>query len=181
MNRKKLEELVLYIAEKSKTDPAFGLTKLNKILFAADFYYYGIKGQSITEAVYMHLDQGPVPKNMREVLESLQATGRAKIEQSTYFGYSQEKVIGRKGPDLSDLSEDELTFVDHIIQTLRPYNATQLSRWTHTLNPWLLTGRKEEIPYYTVFVMEDFPVEKAAVDWAKIELERLREDESYQF
>ena len=58
---KKLKELVLYIAQKSEDDPSFGATKLNKILFAADFYFFGQTGRSITGASYVHRGKGPVP------------------------------------------------------------------------------------------------------------------------
>ena len=55
---KKLKELVLYIAQKSEDDPSFGATKLNKILFAADFYFFGQTGRSITGASYVHRGKG---------------------------------------------------------------------------------------------------------------------------
>ena len=76
----KLKELSLYIAEKSKNDPHFGATKLNKILFAGDFFFYGASGNAITDAEYTHRENGPVPKRMPAILDTLQTEGRAKIE-----------------------------------------------------------------------------------------------------
>ena len=48
----KLGELIVYIVENSLGDPYFGKTKLNKILFAADFEAYRQRGRSITGADY---------------------------------------------------------------------------------------------------------------------------------
>lgn len=170
----KLSELVLYIANKSQDDLNFGVTKLNKILFFADFYFYGLTGKSISECTYHHIQRGPAPTAMKPVLDELENTGRAKIEKKNFYGYHQDRVKSLDSADISLFEDEELLFVDSWIEYFRPYNGTDLSDLTHTLNPWLLTKFKEEIPYHTVFMMKDRPVEIDGHIWAKQELQRLR-------
>jgi uncharacterized phage-associated protein len=179
---KKLNELVLYISEKSKDDPSFGAIKLNKILFASDFYFFGSEGRSITGAKYVHQSKGPVPHRMPAILANLEQEKRAEIVEGKYFGYSQKRIIpfGKgKGANLSIFTDDEISFVDEVIEYFRPYNASQLSEWTHKLFPWLATQIGEEIPYEAIFVLKRMPIEQTGINWAKKEIERLKKDYGY--
>jgi len=177
--QEKLMELALYVAEKSRNDPRFGSTKLNKILFAADFAYYGAKGQSITGSKYIHIANGPAPEGMKIVLETLTSLQKANIETTEYFGYTQKRLVPLVGANTSIFTSEELTFVDEYIQHFLPFNGSQLSEWTHKLLPWLLTDYKEEIPYNCIFMLNDLPVERAALAWAENELNRLRIENGY--
>jgi len=179
MMTNKLAELVLFVAEKSKSDPAFSATKLNKILFLADFLHYGITGKPITGARYVHRQNGPAPADMLDVIRLLVEAGRAQMEESTYFGYTQKRIVPCVGPDTSIFSEKELELVESVIEHVRPSNAKELSEWTHTLKPWLLTEEGEELPYASVFVLSSLPVERAGIKWAKEELNKLRREEGY--
>ncbi|MGH7902232.1 MAG: Panacea domain-containing protein, partial [Thermodesulfobacteriota bacterium] len=132
MKKNKLSQLIIYIATKSKDDPNFGVTKLNKILFTIDFYAYGLRGESISEAKYIHLKKGPAPKDMRTVLNGLQKDGKIKIDIREYFGYEQKRIIALKNPDLSLFATDELEFTDYLIDQTREFTAKSLSTWTHT-------------------------------------------------
>ena len=159
----KLKELVIYVAEKSKDDPAFGLTKLNKVLFAIDFRYFGAEGQSITEADYVHRANGPVPNVMPIILTELTESGKAELKETTYFGHTQKRLFPFTGPDLSIFSDNELAFIHMASDYFKPWNATQLSEWTHKLIPWLITEDGEKIPYASVFILQKIPIEKFRV------------------
>ena len=63
-NDTKMRELILYVASKSQHDPKFGSTKLNKILFFADFAFYFKHGRSVTGQEYMRLKHGPAPRRL---------------------------------------------------------------------------------------------------------------------
>ena len=83
----KLAELILYIAEKSSGDEGFGATKLNKILHAADFLAFAIRGEAITGVDYFHLAQGPAPRRYVPVREHLIEEDRLAIEERERFGW----------------------------------------------------------------------------------------------
>jgi len=179
--QEKLMELTLYISGKSEGDPKFGLIKLNKILFAADFAYFGSKGKSITGVKYIHIQNGPAPVGMKDVLDELVSQKKAEIKETDYFGYPQKRVMPLLGANTSLFTMDELVFVDEYIKHFTPFNGSQLSDWTHTLIPWLLTDINEEIPYHCVFSMKELPIERAVIVWAQKELDRLRSEESYAY
>ena len=175
----RLDELIIYISEKSADDPNYGSTKLNKILFAADFYHYGYYGKSISRVEYQHIQNGPAPVAMKPALGQLQAQGRIDVIEKDHHGYNQKRIVAKDVPDLSSFTSEEIEFVDEFIEKFKPYNGTELSNWTHELLPWLLTSHKERIPYESVFTMYDLPPGREGTDWALTELKKLRECEQY--
>jgi hypothetical protein len=174
MKNKKLKEMVLYVADKSKDDPAFGETKLNKILFTADFYHYGLTGKSITGSKYFHINAGPAPKEMIRVLKELLSEDKIKIEETIYFGFKQKKVIPKITYDLRGFSDDEKNFVDSVIKKFERWNGSDLTNWTHSLIPWLITSDKEDIPYHSIFMLKNIPVEADGIAWAKKRLNEIK-------
>jgi len=180
-NMNKLEELIIYIAKKSESDAAFGATKLNKILFVADFNHYGLYGKPISDEVYVHRSQGPTPKIMKTALTKLTQEGRIRVAHVEYHGYLQKRVVPLAAPNMSLFSQSEISFVDHIIEQCRDFNGSYMSKWTHELLPWLITKLEQEIPYEAVFVLENLPIDKDGINWAKGELSRLRREESYAY
>lgn len=60
----RLAELIVYISQKCANHRKFGATKLNKILFYADFGSFKKYGCSITGTEYMKLPNGPVPRQL---------------------------------------------------------------------------------------------------------------------
>ena len=88
-DKEKLAELVIFFASESEKDRLFGSTKLNKLLFLADFLAYGYLGSPITGARYIHQKRGPTPSpdEFLPVRESLVANGRLEIvEEETFYG-----------------------------------------------------------------------------------------------
>src|SRR2546429_6004 len=92
-DRKKFKELVLYISERSETDPKYGYTKLNKLLFYADFISYRELGHSITGARYQALEWGPAATAMKPIEDEMLEQGELVIRWGIRGGYEQKKPI----------------------------------------------------------------------------------------
>lgn len=152
----KFAELLLYIAKSCEDDPRFGATKLNKILFFADFLSYRKRRESITGARYIRLDHGPVPKCLVSVREGLIEAGRLAIKETDYHGWIQERPIALKEPNLKKFSGEEIAIVDGVIRALASHNATQVSELSHGFW-WELAENREEIPISVSLV--DIPTE----------------------
>jgi len=170
----KLEELILYVAHKSHDDVKFGATKLNKILFWADFLAYGYWGQAITNAQYIRKQRGPVPKDVVGACSNLVRQGRARMEERSYFGYTQKRIVPLTNPDLSIFSTDEIQLIADVLKMMEHITATEASDLTHQLRPWLDALQEEEIPYSTVFIMHDTPVTQDDKAWAQQRLQELQ-------
>lgn len=144
-DERKLRELILYIARRSAADPYFGRTKLNKILFFADFEAYRRLRRPITGAVYQRLPQGPAVQQMLPILRTLEGSV-TEISEDTFAG-AQQRLVPLRSADLSVFTGEEIAIVDQVLDELRPMTNYQVSELSHTTMAWRLTENRQEIPY----------------------------------
>ena len=148
----KLKELILYVSAKCRDHSRFGGTKLNKILFFADFIAYAKWGKSITGETYFKLPMGPAPKKLLPVREELRENGELALEKREVFAKVQERPIALRPADLSKFESREIALVDDVIQALRDKDAAEVSELSHYFVGWQLAQEQEDIPYETVFI-----------------------------
>jgi hypothetical protein len=151
----KFKELILYIAQKCIDDPTFGATKLNKILYFADFYAYGDTGVPITGATYFKLPRGPAPRQLVPMREELKQSGDICVTNVQYHRYPQERIVITREANLDLFAAQEIALVDDIIQKLWGINAANISDYTHRLAGWRIAEDNSEIPYESVFISDE--------------------------
>lgn len=140
---RKFKELILLISRECRDDPRFGSTKLNQILFFADFLSYEELGQPISSQVYRKLECGPVPQCAPAAEESL------------------------REPNLSVFSERELEIVRRVAHALWNLNAIEARDLSHRFAGWHAAAPGEEIPYSTVFVDQPRRLTHDEQEWAR--------------
>jgi hypothetical protein len=151
----RLRELILYVSAESQSDPKFGATKLNKILWWSDFLAYGQRGKPITGVEYMRLPQGPVPKRYLPVSEWMQQAGELGISVvPTRGGYTQKRPVALRPANLSVFSAAEIAIVNQVIGMLRSKTAKGVSTLSHG-KAWEVATDKESIPYEAVFLSDE--------------------------
>lgn len=148
----KLRELILHVARKCEEDPKFGATKLNKILFFADFWRYAETGKPITGQAYFRLDKGPAPRRLVPVRKDMERRGELATQTRRYFGHVQHRPVALRDPDLGCFSGAEIALVDEVIRRLWNLTAAEVSDLSHQFVGWEAFGDREDIPYETVFV-----------------------------
>jgi hypothetical protein len=159
---KRLGELILYIASRCERAQYFGKTKLNKILFYADFLYYKKTGDSITGQEYMRLDQGPAPRRLVPVVETLRGE-RFAFRKEHLFGRVQERPLAIDEPDLTLFSGDQIAMVNEVIEAFWDQTGKAVSDLSHNLPCWQLAANGESIPYPTIF-LSDRPLSEAEIE-----------------
>lgn len=147
----KFQELLLYIAEKSVSDPDFGATKLNKMLFFCDFLCYAKLGEPLTGVEYQRLTWGPAPRRLRPLQRDLVDRHEAAIVPVSR-GYTQYRLIALRSANLSRFSAEEVSLVDTVIEELRGLGAVDVSELSHSWSvAWQAIEDGATIPYDTVF------------------------------
>lgn len=155
----KLKELILYVSDKCEGEDDFGSTKLNKILFYADFTTYARTGKAITGEEYQKLDHGPAPRRLIPAIEALKAAEHLAEKTRSYFGFPQRWFVALRDPDLSEFTAQEVAIVDEVIDCLRGKNAATVSQMSHTFVGWKLAAIGDTIPYHTVWLSDREPSE----------------------
>lgn len=145
-----MKELILYVSHACRSDPAFGLVKLHKILFFSDFLAFQRLGEPITGLEYFRKPNGPMLKRFLPIREQLEQTKEARVEERPYHTYTQERLVPLRSASLDHyLSRAEVDVVDEVIARLRGMNATQLSDYSHKHPGWVLTEPDAVIDYAT--------------------------------
>jgi hypothetical protein len=151
----RLRELIVYIADKSKNDPNFGATKLNKILYHSDFRAYERFGVPLTGAEYFRLPKGPAPRQMIPVRRELIKEGVIRLDKIDLGAqYEQHRVIALRKAVLDHFTADEIALVDEVVNELWSQNAAEVSDASHDVR-WRTLEHKDPIPYEFAFLSND--------------------------
>ena len=155
----KLCELMLYIADQSLSDRAFGAVKLNKLLWYIDVEAYRKLGRTITGAEYRHLQEGPAPP-ANKARDYLVSVGRAEVQRIPTGKKDQERLVPKQPPKEELFTSEELRLARGIIEKYWNENGTSLSNKTHKEYPYRLTKEKQVIPWELTLISTEPPTKK---------------------
>jgi putative zinc finger/helix-turn-helix YgiT family protein len=141
-NQDKFFELTyLFVEEAIKNNENMTETKLNKLLFYADFNHYNKVGKGITGSKYLKFQFGPVPNYSQK-----------KYSENPYISFfktdddkTQIEIINK--PKKWHLSEFEIKMVEAIYSYFKDSNAKKISHISHQENAWTNADLFEAISY----------------------------------
>ena len=148
----RLRELILYIGKKLSNDDHFGQVKLNKVVFFSDFTAFGRLGKTITGLEYQHLDEGPALRAMLPMQGRMKTDGILAIEPRSLYGYTLDRPISLRDPDLKEFSGEQIAIVDAWIDRLRPLTSKQASDLSHDTFGWRSTKKGQTIDPRSAFI-----------------------------
>lgn len=123
-------------------------TKLNKLLFYADFKHFKEYTISITGVQYAHLPYGPAPDHYQLYLATLLDEENAvSVEEQPFNGYSGEYLSSIKEPDLSVFSTTEIKVLALVKEYFNPLNASEISELSHKERGYQVTKDGQLISY----------------------------------
>lgn len=143
----KFTELVLYVAGRLSDDRAGGATKLNKVLFFAEFTHFRRHGAVISGCEFQKLAHGPAPRQLVPVRKGLVATGAAEIRTDDFLGRPQHRLVPLRAADTSVFTDLERQTIDDVLEQLAGMNGREVSDLSHEEPGWKLTAEGETIPY----------------------------------
>ena len=154
--KERLRELILYIAEVSRSDSRFGKTKLVKLLYVCDFESFRETGKPITGHKYVKLPNGPYPDNLNVLLREMVKARDITIEEDPYYGYPypQHRVVAQRHPNLESFSTQEIADVDGFIRRFWEYSGTDMANLTHGI-AWEVANMTEAIPYEASIISDE--------------------------
>lgn len=131
----KLTEMVVYFAE--KTQPF--KTKMNKLLFYADFLMFKQSCYSISGVKYKAIDMGPIPYNFQSVFEFLANSNQIEIVEKlfsqAYYGYQFKAKEGRHfNPNL--FSNAELDVLEKVSTAFKTTCTKDIIELSHLEDAW---------------------------------------------
>lgn len=151
----KFAEMVLLVAQRLQDDRAGGATKLNKVLFFAEFTHLRRHQRVISGCEFQKLPHGPAPHQLLPVRKKLINSGAAKLADEDFLGRPQQRLIPSRAAHVDVFTDEELQTIDDVLDQLAGMTGTQVSELSHQEPGWRLTEVGETIPFSTAFL--DFP------------------------
>lgn len=126
-----------------------------KLFYFLDFTYIKKYGTSITGDTYYHLEFGPIPTTIKNLVDSVgdnpeMAMLSDVITIQCEDNHDIHKVICLQPfteKDKEYFSEAEFETIKSICVRFKDYSTPQIVDFSHKEAPWLLTRQLEAIPY----------------------------------
>lgn len=146
-NFEKFTEMVVYFSEQIEPFK----TKMNKLLFYADFLMFKQSCFSISGVRYKAIDMGPVPNNFQSIFEYL--VNKAEIDIfTTEFpqGYTGEQFKARKDRpfNASSFSETELEVLNKVSTVFKPTSTNDIIGLSHLEEAWKKNEKDKSVISY---------------------------------
>lgn len=169
-NREKLINAIVYFATNTQH---CGKVKLFKLLYLLDFAHFRHTGRSVTGLDYRAWKMGPVPLELMQEWDQLEADmGEAiRIVPEKVINYIRERVVPIANFDDSQFTPRELRLMTELADKFRDELTKPLIGFTHEdRGPWDKIwdggrGNNERIPY-VLSVSDNDPNRDAVLDAA---------------
>lgn len=154
-NQERFRELILYISLRSEGDEAFGVTKLDRLLYFIDAEALRRTGETMTGQTYVKSDLGPVPERIEETLRALDDESALVVRPRIVSGFSrQRRPFALRGPELGLFTAAEVCLIETVLARYRSFTARQCSILSHRKYGWQLAAMGETIPVSTELISE---------------------------
>lgn len=152
--QKRLAEAILYVSDKSKDAPRFGLIKLNKIIWRADFTAFAERKVPVTGRSYQKLEHGPAPVEMRPLLRQMEQEKLIEIDRNEITPEVVEQRVFAMVPAYQHFfSPDDAAYLDAAIAYYWNKTGMEASDDSHDMG-WKTREIGDEMPYELAFLSD---------------------------
>lgn len=149
-NLLELIKLILYFANNTTTN--LYITKLNKLLFYTQFYYYKINNERLIADDFICDYYGPVIPDIDQYLKLFTELGFIKLESTEYGKIVVPKIRIKK----DDYEKDEKKVLHKVLNKFDDYTSRQVSNYSHRESLWKDTKIKNIISIERAQELNDF-------------------------
>ena len=146
-NFEKITEMVVYFSDKLSPFK----TKMNKLLFYADFLMFKKSCFSISGMRYKAIEMGPVPINFQSIFEYLANKDEIDIFTTEFpQGYIGEQFKAKKNrPFRAELfSENELNVLEKVATVFKPTSKNEMIELSHLEEAWKKNEKNKSVISY---------------------------------
>ena len=155
-NLEKFTEMVVYFSRELSPYK----TKMNKLLFYADFSMFQLSCFSISGMRYVAIDMGPVPNNFQSIFEYLANNHEIDIFNKEFSnGFSGEQFKAREDRSFNSnlFTSPELATLEKVVNTFKNTKTHDIIELSHLEEAWKKNEKaKKEISYMYAFKLKAF-------------------------
>ena len=137
----KVSETVVFLCQ----GKGVSRTKLNKLLFYADFLHMKHFGSQVTGLPYVRLPHGPVPDQYELVFAALHAEGLIDLTEAERGENVTYMHRARRSPDIAVFTTTELQALTRVQAEFENKSAKDISRRSHQEDAWQKTPASHQV------------------------------------
>ncbi len=147
----KLKNVILYFIE--KLNGVF-VTKMNKLLFFADFVSYRENGQAVTGLSYKAIQYGPVPEHWDSIYGLIEDIDQVIVDFGN--GNSGQKLVSNVSFDASVFTSEQISVLEKVYSTFKNDTSSKISNRSHNEEAWTENvGRHDLISFDYAFSLKE--------------------------
>jgi hypothetical protein len=145
-SKDRLAAVIQYLAYHCK---GLYATKLNKMLFYADFSYFSVMRRGITGAHYVKLTHGPILDGYETQLAELELTGKIRVREFPANGRIGKQILPPKDyrPEKSRLDEEQRKLLDWVVGTYGDLTTPEIVVASHQESAYWQSNFQQPIDY----------------------------------
>ena len=168
----RLREAALYVMKKCESLDHFGLTKLNKILWRADFEAFAARRVPVTGRQYQRLRNGPAPVEMKPLLDEMERNEHIRIEYRPAGYHTEQRPMALVEPTMRYFSPDDISYLDAAIEGFERHTGTEVSEASHRV-AWKTRSNGDPMPYNLALLSDEKLGERETEYFLTLGAERL--------
>jgi len=150
----RLRQMILHVSKRCAGARRFGLIKLNKIIWRADFESFSERGIPVTGRAYQRLKFGPAAKEMLPLHSEMLRAGVISVEQRDFGdGIVERRTIALVEPNLHHFSPADLGFIEASIRYYWDKTGMESSDDSHGV-AWSTRANGDPMPYETAYISD---------------------------
>jgi putative zinc finger/helix-turn-helix YgiT family protein len=143
-DEEKFSEMVVYFSD----SPGVFRTKLNKLLFYADFLNFKQSAVSISGAPYLAFQRGPVPEHYDWMTQDLEQRGDVQTTEWISGDKSGEIITALRPAETSVFSESEMRVLESVRALFQHTTSKELTDLSHAEAAYANTAPRQKISYH---------------------------------
>ena len=140
----KFTNALLFFATKV---PDLYKTKVNKLMFYADFLHFNEFVVSITGSRYLKYEFGPVPEKYEGLIWEVSQLGVISVTEEPVGQFVGSVIRPLVDYDPTVFTDDELRVLESVAKTYGELTSRSISEVSHKEDGWLETDPSQPIPY----------------------------------
>ena len=119
------------------------ITKMNKLLFYADFMSYRDNGTAITGLTYKAIQHGPVPNQWNVMYGMLPDIDMEIVDFGN--GYSGQQLVSSMSYDRNCFTAEENKVLETVCQAFGQTSSASISKTSHLEEAWIANQQKHDM------------------------------------
>ena len=154
LKMRKLQNILLYILEKTAGKANVGESVLSRLMYFADFNFYEIYEEHLSGMSYKKQPFGPTPIELDKVLNGMVDGGMIKKLKSEFQGLVLSRFIPLLQSNLHNLKASEKEVIDYVVGQMGNWSANRINEYAQKDMPYLAAKEGEVISFEMAFYRE---------------------------